>query len=89
MRYFAKKLNEDVIVEIDSAQQGIVNPALYIVVSLAWRISGPAEDVRLGSILDKTGVRPQNRFAILTVETEQAVDLSKVLSNLLEFWQGR
>jgi hypothetical protein len=88
-RYFAKKVNEDVVVEIQFNRVGSINTSLYVIVTLNWRISGPKESIYTNGIMDKYGVKAQNLFSIETVKTEQGVDLYKVLPNPLEFWQGR
>ena len=88
-RYFAKKVNEDVVIEIQSTQVSSINTALYATTELTWRISGPKESVYVNGIVDKTGVKSQNDFSIQTVKTERGIDLYKALPNLLEYWQGR
>ncbi len=88
-RWFAKKLNENSVVEIQSEQSSTVNRALYAVVNLRWQITGPRYSAYAGNIVDKVGVEQQNQYSIQTVQAEDGVDLSKVLANLLEYWQGR
>ena len=88
-RTFAKKVNEDVTVEIKNEQKATINAALYAIVTLNWQIVGPKESIYINGIMDKYGVKAQNIFSIETVKTEQGVDLYKVLPNPLEFWQGR
>lgn len=88
LRAFAKKINEDVITEIQPSLSRQINSTLYAVVSINWRITGPKNVVYVGGVIDNPSVAEQNRFAIDTVKTERGVDLSKVLPNPLEFWRG-
>jgi hypothetical protein len=88
-RYFAKKVNENKIIEIENRPNYLNNNQLYKIVSLKWKISGPKNNVYKGNILDKSGVMEQNKFEIDRVKIEEGVDLSSTLTNLLEFWQGR
>jgi hypothetical protein len=86
-RYFAKKANENVIVEISYLDN--VNINLYKKVVMRWRISGPKNNTFKNGILDKAGITEQNRFEIERVKKEEGVDLSLALPNLLEYWRGR
>ncbi len=89
-RNFVKKVNENTIVEVQFAQIGNINPALYKLVSLRWYISGPKETiVNKNGVVEKLGVSTQNQYEIATVKIETGVDLSGKLSNLLEYWRGR
>jgi hypothetical protein len=87
-RTFAKKANEDVVVEIKYSDSASINTALYKIVNLNWKVSGPKNDVMKNGILDKAGVVEQNFAEIDRVNVEQGVDLTRQLSNLLEFWRG-
>lgn len=89
VRYFAKKVNENTIIEIDNASTGTINAMLYKVVKVQWKITGPKNNIYKDSILDKAGVSDQNKFEIDRIKKEQKVDLSSVLPNLLEYWRGR
>jgi hypothetical protein len=88
-RYFLKKANENVILEISVLSYQNVNQNLYKPVQLKWKISGPKNNIYKGNILDKAGVMEQNRFEIDRVTKEEGVDLSGTLANLLEYWRGR
>ena len=87
-RTFAKKINEDKIIEIKYSDSSGVNSALYKVITINWKVSGPRTNVMKNGILDKAGVVDQNRFEIDRVKTEESVDLSRTLANLVEFWRG-
>ena len=87
-RTFAKKVNEDLIIEIKYSDASGINSALYKIVVINWKVSGPKNDIVKNGILDKAGVIEQNKFEIDRANTEDDVDLSAVLSNLLEFWRG-
>jgi len=58
-------------------------------VVIAWKISGPRNDLYNDGIMSNSGVESQNRFEIERVQKENGIDLKKVLPNLLEYWQGR
>lgn len=88
VRTFAKKINESMVVEIQSQQVSGMNASLYSVVTINWTISGPRNNVYDGKILTNVGVAPQNTFEISRVNTENGVDLSHALPNPLEFWRG-
>jgi hypothetical protein len=88
IRHFVKKINEDKIIEVNNENGNRVNKNIYKLVSLSWRISGPKSTVMKGNIQDNVGVVEQNKFEIDRVRKETSVDLSKVLSNLTEFWRG-
>ena len=87
-RTFVKKVNEDRVVEIKYSDSVEINSALYKVVTITWKVSGPKSDVIRNGILDKAGVTEQNKFEIERVNTEEGIDLSKQLFNLIEFWRG-
>lgn len=87
-RVFAKKINENSIIEIDGKQAKTVNTKLYRLVFVNWTISGPKENRYKNGILSP-GVYNQNTFEIDRVMIEDGVDLKKVLPNPLEYWQGR
>lgn len=86
-RAFAKKINDNVIVEIKSEQANRINQDLYKVVYINWIIIGPRENRKIDGIIEP-GVSELNRFEIERVQTEEGIDLKKVLPNLLEYWQG-
>ena len=87
-RTFAKKVNEDYIIEIEYSSANSLNSNLYKVVVIAWKISGPRNDLYNDGIMSNSGVESQNRFEIERVQKEDGIDLKKVLHNLLEYWQG-
>lgn len=89
VRTFAKKTNEELLMEVQPNQAKTINASLYRVVTLNWKISGPKNTVYTGNVVDSYGVIQQNQYEIARIKTEQEVDLTKVLPNLLEFWKGR
>ena len=86
-RVFAKKINDNVLVEIKSEQAQNINQTLYKVVYINWVIVGPRENRRVNGVIDP-GVSELNKFEIERVQKEEGIDLKKVLPNLLEYWQG-
>lgn len=86
-RTFAKKVNENVIIEINLEQSYRINQDLYKVVYINWVIIGPKENRHIDGVIDP-GVSELNRFEIERVQKEDGIDLKKVLPNLLEYWQG-
>ena len=87
-RFFAKRVNYNGIYEIDYVNSKNINDALYKIVSIKWKISGPKNNVIKNGVLDKAGVTEQNRFEIDRIQKEEGVDLSSALPNLLEYWKG-
>jgi hypothetical protein len=87
-RYFAKKVNENRIIEVDYNSTTTINTALYKVVKVAWKITGPRTNVMKNGTMDKAGVVDQNKFEIEKIYKEEDVDLSGVLTNLTEYWRG-
>jgi hypothetical protein len=87
-RTFVKKVNEGVIIEIKYSDSLNINPALYKMVSLNWKVSGPKNNIITNGVLTNAGVTEQNSSEISRVNVEQGIDLSGVLANLLEFWRG-
>lgn len=88
-RFFLKKANENFIFEISYLNSKNINPNLYKLVELKWKISGPLKNVYKNGILDKNGVEESNRFEIDRIKKEENIDLSSTLTNLLEYWRGR
>ena len=86
-RSFAKKINDDILVEIKSEQANKINQDLYKVVYINWVIIGPRENRNINGVIDP-GVSDLNRFEIERIQKEAGIDLKKVLHNLLEYWQG-
>jgi hypothetical protein len=88
VRYFAKKINEDKIIEIDPAKIYGLDKNLYVIVNLTWKISGSKEKKIVNGIVEKSSVSENNAAEINRVKIETGVDLSFVLSNLVEYWRG-
>ena len=88
IRYFVKKVNEDKIIEIDPSKINGLDKNLYIVISLNWKISGSKEKKIVNGIIEKSSVSENNAAEINRVKIETGVDLSFVLSNLVEYWRG-
>jgi len=86
-RAFAKKVNDNVVIEINLEQANKINEDLYKVVYVNWVIIGPRENRNIGGVIDP-GVSDLNRFEIQRAQKEDGIDLKKVLHNLLEYWQG-
>ena len=96
-RYFAKKTNSfdhSTIVEIDKEQfsgygkkpHGI-DDALYQIISLKWKISGPQNDVLDGSgTTIKVGVSQTNARTLKRKNREMR-GIGTYLGSLLEFWK--
>jgi hypothetical protein len=89
VRYFAKKINENLVIEIKNTTASQNTSPLYKITSIKWKISGQKHDVFLNGIMNNAGVMDQNRSEIDRVMREDEVDLSRTLNNLLEYWQGR
>ena len=88
IRAFAKKVNEDILVEIRPEDVKNVNGILYKVVYVNWRITGIKDSVRSGNMVNTIGVTQQNLLEIDRVKKEDEVDLSRILQNPLEYWRG-
>jgi hypothetical protein len=88
VRYFAKKINENKIVEIDPSTASGIDKNLYVVVNLGWKIAGSSEKRIVNGIIEKSSVSENNLSEINRVKIESGVDLSSNLTNLLEFWRG-
>jgi hypothetical protein len=86
-RVFVKKINDDILVEINPYQSRNINQDLYKIVSINWTISGVKENSYSKGVIT-TGVSDSNNFEINRVLKEYGVDLRKVLPNPIEYWQG-
>ena len=86
-RVFAKKINDDVLIEINPDQSRNINQDLYKIVSINWTISGVRENSYSKGVITP-GVSDSNNFEIDRALKEDGVDLRKVLPNPLEYWQG-
>lgn len=89
-RYFIKKVNEDIVHEIDEDQffdwiNRDIDPYLYQSTTLVWNISGTINDERRGSSIIP-GVRTKNKRALQEAETD-IPGISKLLTNLLEYYE--
>lgn len=87
VRVFAKKINDEVVVEIENIQANKLNKSLYKVVYVNWTVSGPKDSRSINGVIEK-GVSQLNRFEIDRIRKEEYIDLSGILNNLLEYWQG-
>ena len=87
-RAFAQKRNDNTTVEIQLAQTSNINSELYKIVTANWAISGPKYSTIKNNIVDQQGVVDQNKYEIDRVMKELNVDLTRILNNPLEFWQG-
>lgn len=88
LRWFAKRVNQNITTEIDPNQKNLIDSNLYTVVSLTWRISGPMDPITINNITEKSGVRTENLREIDRVLNETKVDLRQSLKNPLELWRG-
>jgi hypothetical protein len=85
-RVFAKKFNDNRIIEISMEQINRLNTDLYKTVMIKWKVSGPRENRTIDGVVEY-GVKEMNRFEIERAKKEQLVDLSSVVTNMLEYWQ--
>lgn len=87
-RYFAKKINENSVIEIKNTTASQNTSPLYKITSIKWKISGQKNNVFSNNIMNNAGVMEQNKSEIDRVMREDEVDLSRTLNNLLEYWRG-
>ncbi len=92
-RYFCKKVNDGIIIEIDKEQhdslvnktESGINYFLYNSFKLKWKISGPKKDKYKGNVRIEMGVEDTNKRML--IKTEKSFrGISKILSDLLEFF---
>jgi len=88
-RYFIKKNNESLIMEIDETQykdwqQKKIDPVIYTAIQLTWTITGNLKDTRKGSVFIPS-VATKNKKQI-TIAEKQIKTLSSYLTNLNEFF---
>lgn len=88
VRSFAKKANEDKIVEVNPAQVSVIDRTMYSIVFVNWKIAGSKYQQTENGIITKTSVIDSNNSEIERVRTESGIDLSRVLTNPLEYWRG-
>ena len=89
-RYFLKKVNEDLIYEVDDIQyfdqlSNIIDLRLYNGTSVNWYITGETTDTVNGTTT-APGVITKNRQAIKDAET-LVPGISKLVTNLLEYYE--
>ena len=88
-RYFLKKYNENLILEVDSKQfdlwkSSVIDRNLYNGVEMLWFISGPIEDTYEKQI-KIVGVYSKNQKQ-LSLAAQKMPELATKLSNLIEFY---
>jgi hypothetical protein len=88
MRYFLKKINETVIIEVSqeqytSYQNQRIDNNMYTAAALRWQITGPLQTVTVP--VKVTGVLDANRQSIKQIE-KQIPGISSKLTNLTEFY---
>ena len=88
-RYFFKKLNESLFVEIDELQfkawqNGRIDPNSYFGVQIRWYISGPVNDETQGVVTIK-GVRTKNTEQIAYAQ-RFIPGISNVLTDPLQYY---
>lgn len=88
-RYFLKKFNETLIIEVDSKQfnlwkSSVIDRNLYNGVEMLWFISGPIEDTYEKQI-KIVGVYSKNQKQ-LALAAQRMPELATRLNNLIEFY---
>jgi hypothetical protein len=88
MRYFLKKINETVIIEVSqeqytSYQNQRIDNNMYVAASIRWQITGPMQTVT--TPIKIPGVLEINQRAVTAIETT-IPGISNRLSNLMEFY---
>lgn len=92
-RYFAIRINDNIVYEIDKNQYTLLNTKskngidynLYTPVTLLWKISGIKNDVYKGSMISIYGAEDTNRRTVERLaKTYPAI--KTYLNNLLEFY---
>lgn len=89
-RYFLKKVNEDLIYEVDDIQyfdqlRNVIDVHLYDGAAVKWYITGETVDTVNGSTTT-LGVITKNRKAIKDAEPI-VPGISKLITNLLEYYE--
>jgi hypothetical protein len=88
-RAFAKKVNENIVMEVKPEESGGYNRALYKTVLVNWKITGPKNSVVVNGVLQNVGVTESNTLEVRKILLENNIDLSRTLNNPLEYWRGR
>jgi len=88
MRYFLKKINETIIIEVSqeqytSYQNQRIDNNMYVAASIRWQITGPMQTVT--TPIKIPGVLEINQRAVTAIETT-IPGISNRLSNLMEFY---
>lgn len=92
-RYFAIRINDNIVYEIDKNQYILLNTKnkigidynLYTPVSLIWKISGIKNDIYKGNMIKVYGVEDTNRRTVERLAKTYPV-IKIYLNNLLEFY---
>lgn len=93
IRYFAIRINDGFIYEIDKLQYALLNTKaktgidynLYIPLSLIWKISGVKNDIYEGKMIYKYGAEDTNKRTVERLAKKYPT-LKTYLSNWLEFY---
>lgn len=60
-RYFVKKINSQDIIEVDKDNFKTISSAIYVLTSVKWKLSGPANSVYENGILKVEGYLDFNK----------------------------
>lgn len=88
-RYFIRKLNESIVLEIDESQYNLWNSKkidtnVYFATSISWFISGPIEDeVKVNSV--KQGVRSKNLKQIQVLK-QNIPEIENIITSPLQYY---
>lgn len=82
-RYFAKKINDNEIIEVDGENYKMLSGLIYTLLSIKWKISGSVNTVTQNNIVTSEGVVEFNSQQVRTAEKTMP-GISKRLPNLLE-----
>ena len=63
-RYFVRRVNDPVIIEVNLVNHGSSANELYEKVDLVWTISGPKNDVFAGGNIQLSGVEEKNTKSV-------------------------
>ena len=89
-RYFAKKINDLRVFEIseDSYDKILANNTtsarLYTAIKIAWKLTGPKNDVTIGTFTTVSGIEDTNK-RMVKLYNEKFLGLSKHVTNFVEF----